>query len=81
MPAPVISGAGIFDVLAPGVKRRFFAIEKIFAENGIFPPHRIVKRVGSCIAPVAVEPVFGKGGTCPRELEQFVRRGDGDFRR
>jgi len=46
---------------APGVARGRDAVEEVVADMEIFPPHRIVQRVGARIAPMAVEIVLAKG--------------------
>jgi len=64
---------------APGMKRRLFSVEKIFAQNGILPAHRIVERAGPGVAPMPVEPVLGERRTSAGQFEQLIGGRDRDL--
>lgn len=63
------------------MERWLFAIEEVFATDGVFPAHRIVQRMRTGIAPMAIEVVLGERRARAGKLEELVGRGDGDFRR
>jgi hypothetical protein len=44
------------------VQRWGHAVESVVADDGVFPAHRIVERVGARVAPVPVEIVLGERG-------------------
>ena len=63
------------------MKRGFLAVEEVLAQDRVFPPYRIVQRVGTGIAPMAIEVMLRKCGTCPGEFEELVGRRNGNLGR
>jgi hypothetical protein len=63
----------------PGMQWWLFTIEIVFAQDQIFPPHRVVQGVRPGNAPMAVEIVFGEGRAGTGEFEELVGGFDGGF--
>lgn len=63
------------------MKRGFLAVEEVLAQDRVFPPDRIVQRVGAGIAPMAIKVMLRKCGACTGEFEELVGRRNGDFGR
>jgi hypothetical protein len=64
---------------APGVQRRFLAVQEILSKDRIFPADRIVQGVGTGVAPMTIKPVLSKGRARARQFEELVGCGNRDL--
>jgi hypothetical protein len=55
------------------------AVQKVIAENGVFPSNRILRRMRAGIAPMTIQIVFGERRARAGQFKQFARGRDGDL--